>query len=606
MTRRLWLTILASVVMIAIAVLATSFLRPRHNIIIFVADGLRYDAVNPVDAPEMSRVRAQGVDFADSHSLFPTVTTANASAIATGHALGDTGDYANSVYLGPKPLKTAFLSLLPFYEDDGVIGEANARFGGNYLNEVSLLHVLNRAGWSTAALGKQGPVWVQDVLAGVGGDSTLIIDDRSGDVGGVPVPKETVAAIKAAGLDWPTPDRGLNDGSGSAIMAGTLSANVEQQDWFAKVATEVVLPRFAAKKRPFAMVFWSRDPDGTQHNQGDSLNTLTPGINGPTVKAAVRNADADLARLRTALVKLGIDKTTDIVVTADHGFSTITKQSATSDAAKATYPDVPAGFLPPGFLGMDLGKALDLPVWEPNGLAFTVPGHPRSGNAILGRDPSHPDILIGANGGAELFWFPTVVDKRAMAQRIIAALSPQDYVAAFFTADAMGDVPGALPLSVLRFKGSARTPPPDMMLSLRSAVIPGCARPLLCAAEVTDGSLQQGQGSHGALNRANTRNMMAAIGPDFRQGYVDPAPVSNADWVPTLAKAVGLRLPSRGSLTGRVMEEALRSGPPAPRARAERLSSKPGPNGFVSAVDVQRLDGRIYVDAASRSVRFKP
>ena len=145
-----------------------------------------------------------------------------------------------------------------------------------------------------------------------------------------------------------------------------------------------------------------------------------------------------------------------------------------------------------------------------------------------------------------------------------------------------------------------------MALSLRSYVIPGCGRPLLCAAEITDGGLQQGQGSHGALSRANTRNMMAAIGPDFRRGYVDPAPVSNADWAPTLAKAVGVSLPSKGKLSGRVMEEALRGGPRAPRSRAERLSSRPGPNGFVSAVDVQRLGARNYVDAASRSVGFRP
>ena len=168
MTRRLWLTVLGACALVAALVLAATALKPRHNIIIFVADGLRYEAVNPVDAPEMSRLRAEGVDFANSHSLFPTVTTANASAIATGHLLGDTGDYANSNYLGPQPFKSAFLSLIPFYEDDGVIAEANSRFGGNYLNEVSLLHGLHQAGWSTAALGKQGPVLVQDAPAADG------------------------------------------------------------------------------------------------------------------------------------------------------------------------------------------------------------------------------------------------------------------------------------------------------------------------------------------------------------------------------------------------------------------------------------------------------
>ncbi|PNA38556.1 alkaline phosphatase family protein, partial [Pseudomonas sp. MPR-AND1A] len=92
-------------------------------------------------------------------------------------------------------------------------------------------------------------------------------------------------------------------------------------------------------------VFWSRAPDGTQHNQGDSLQTLAPGINGPTSLAAIKNASNDLQRLRDALKALGLDATTDIIVTADHGFSTITRQSATSAAAKLSFRDTPKGFL---------------------------------------------------------------------------------------------------------------------------------------------------------------------------------------------------------------------------------------------------------------------
>ena len=102
------------------------------------------------------------------------------------------------------------------------------------------------------------------------------------------------------------------------------------------------------------LVFWSRDPDGTQHNQGDSPNALTPGINGPTTLASIRNADADLGRLRAALKRLGLEATTDIVVTADHGFSVTSKASATSPRPARTIPTCPEGELPPGFLALDL------------------------------------------------------------------------------------------------------------------------------------------------------------------------------------------------------------------------------------------------------------
>ena len=67
-----------------------------HNIVLFVPDGLRALSVTQDSAPTMAAVRDKGVNFKNSHSLFPTFTTANASAMATGHHLGDTGNYSNT------------------------------------------------------------------------------------------------------------------------------------------------------------------------------------------------------------------------------------------------------------------------------------------------------------------------------------------------------------------------------------------------------------------------------------------------------------------------------------------------------------------------------
>src|SRR5450759_527032 len=69
-----------------------------RNLIPFVPDGLRGQIVTPQTAPAMAEVRDKGVNFRNSHSLFPTFTTANASAMATGHYLGDTGDFSNTIY----------------------------------------------------------------------------------------------------------------------------------------------------------------------------------------------------------------------------------------------------------------------------------------------------------------------------------------------------------------------------------------------------------------------------------------------------------------------------------------------------------------------------
>ncbi len=58
-----------------------------------------------------------------------------------------------------------------------------------------------------------------------------------------------------------------------------------------------------------------------------------PGINGPSGLAGTRDADTMLGELLDALKEQGLDKTTDVFVTADHGFTTISHASATSPSA---------------------------------------------------------------------------------------------------------------------------------------------------------------------------------------------------------------------------------------------------------------------------------
>src|ERR1700728_3715054 len=84
-----------------------------HNLILFVPDGLRALMVTPENAPVMAALRDEGVNFTNPHSLFPTFTTANASAMATGHYLGDTGDFSNTIFTG-YPVAAAGGSVTPF------------------------------------------------------------------------------------------------------------------------------------------------------------------------------------------------------------------------------------------------------------------------------------------------------------------------------------------------------------------------------------------------------------------------------------------------------------------------------------------------------------
>jgi hypothetical protein len=595
MTRWL-LSVCAALVLGGTAPQAVAVEAVPHNVIIFVADGLRSRVVTPERAPALASVRREGVDFRNSHSLYPTITTPNASTIATGHLLGDTGNFGNSLFVA-FATPSAAGSPTPPLENDAVLSDMNEHFGGNYLDEESVLAAAQRAGLSTAAIGKLGPVAIQSVTSR-DGKGTIIIDDGTGRPSGIVLSAEIAAAIQATGLPVEAPSRGANDRAGSATTPGTLTANIDQQAWFLDVATKVLLPRFKAAGRPFVMVYWSRDPDGTQHNQGDSLGTLTPGINGPTSMAAIRNADNNLAGLRAALSVLGLADTTDVIVTADHGFSTVSKQSHTSPAAKASYSDVPKGQLPPGFLAIDLAVAMQAPLYEPAGTVQPVDWragqHPRFGSALIGADPKKPAVVVAANGGTDLIYLPT--HDRRLARRIVKALLAQDYTSAVFVNDALGPVQGALPMSAVGLTGAARTPQPDIVVGFRSEST-GCDDPELCAAEVADTSLQQGQGIHGTFSRADTHNFMAAIGPDFKAGFVDPNPTSNADVGMTAAHLLGLTIAPKGHLHGRVLAEALVGGK-ASMVTRRRRSSPAAKGGLATVLQVQRTDGVTYFDVA--------
>jgi hypothetical protein len=576
---------------------------PRaHNIILFIPDGLRGLKVTHDTAPTMAMIRDMGVNFRNSHSLFPTFTTANASGMATGHYLGDTGDFSNTIYSGyPTHVPDAPSTVTPFLENDIVLGDVNQHFHGNYLDEDTILKIARAQGFSTAAIGKVGPILIFDSTER-SGLHTIIIDDatgmndKDGHPVGIPLSDEIKAALQKAGLPLVAPTRGDNGVPGTFETPGTAAANIAQQAYFADVVTKVLLPIFKARNKPFIIVFWSRDPDGSQHNQGDSLNALIPGINGPTSLAGIKNADDNLHQIVQAVNDLGLADTTDIMVAADHGFSTISKQSKTSLAAKTHYPDVPAGFLPPGFLAVDLAKSLNLPLFHPNTNNSPVPadGYPKSGNALIGNDPNKPDIVIAANGGSDLIYLPN--NDKALAARVVDILLKQDYVSGLFVDDRLGSIAGTLPLGAINLAGNAVTPAPAIAVNFSSSAT-GCDTPVLCTAEVADTGLQQGQGTHGSFSRADTMNFMAAIGPDFKKGFVDEAPVSNADFGRTIAHILKLDIPAKGRLLGRAIDEAMPNGQ-MPDVQKHTLQSPPAANGLRTILNYQQIGTVKYFDAA--------
>src|SRR5205085_4763539 len=143
-------------------------------------------------------------------------------------------------------------------------------------------------------------------------------------------------------------------------------------------------------------------------------------------------------------------------------------ESRTSPAAKMTYEDTPHGFLPMGFVAIDLARALKLPLFDPNHKNAPVAdnAHPRAGNGLLGKDPAKPDVVVATNGGSDLIYLPN--NDRKLAGRIVKALLEQDYVSGLFVRDDLGRLPGTLPLSAVSMEGKAVTPHPAIVVNFRS------------------------------------------------------------------------------------------------------------------------------------------
>jgi hypothetical protein len=576
--RRLIVALFMAWAPVAIAVGAEPA-RP-HNILLFVVEGLRPGMINDQTAPAISDLLKRGVHFSNSHAVFPTLGTPNAAALATGHLPGDTGDFGDTIHTAFS-VRVAGDTQTPPLESDPVLGEIDDHFAGDYLNEETFLRAAAQANLSTAVVGRTGPSLIFDHTERTG-QQTVVVDDQTGHPGGIPLSPGMQAALHELAMPAEAPIHGDNFGDPAAKLSGT-------PDWFVGVTTRAVLPMFKNRGKPFILVFWSHDPNGI------------PGINGPASLSAIKQGDRELTKLLASLKELGLDATTDVILTSDHGLSTISKESATSYAATQSYKDVPPALLPPGFVAIDIAHGLRMKLFDPDAdgaLAKSSPlpagSFPTRGNGLIGDEPAHPSVVVAANGGSDLIYLPA--QDKALAARVIQILSVQDYVSGLFVDSRLGTMPGTLSLAAIGLEGTAFTPTPAIIVNFRSFSL-GCADPTTCGVEVSDTVRQQGQGSYGSFSRADTRNVMGAIGPGFRVAYRDPAPVSNADIGKTISWLLGLKPKEKGTRVGRVLTEATPNGAMV-GSRPLVIRSEPDSADVTTVVKYQAIGLTRYFDAA--------
>jgi len=254
-------------------------------ILIVVMDGLRPDSINQEDTPTVFRLRREGVNYVNSHSVFPTVTRVNAAAISTGHYPDVNGLMSNSMFV------PAVLPNLPFNTGDyRELLKLRDATQGRLLFAPSLAEYLKARGLKFAA-----------VSSGSTG-SALLLNHRA---------PEGVGVLVNGNFD-PGKRVAYPDETNSIILSrfGTApkEENSEAVDWADRVLREYVLPEL----KPDVVIDWQTEPDGSQHRFGTG---------SPEARKALANSDRNLALTLAKLNELGLGDKTDVIVASDHGFS---------------------------------------------------------------------------------------------------------------------------------------------------------------------------------------------------------------------------------------------------------------------------------------------
>jgi len=112
------------------------------------------------------------------------------------------------------------------------------------------------------------------------------------------------------------------------------------------------------------------------------------------------------------------------------------------------------------------------------------------------------------------------------------------------------------------------------------------------AEDVTDG----GVAGHGTSSPYDVHATLIAAGPDFKEHAVSDAPTGNVDMAPTLLKLLGLAVPQ--TMSGRVLDEALRSGPLPSAVRVDRttVSVATADGSYRLTAHLSSAAGRQYLD----------
>jgi arylsulfatase A-like enzyme len=538
--------------------------------------------------PNYFALARSGVVFADHHAVYPTFTMMNSASIATGTYPGVHGFYGNVVYAPQARGKNAKgvqidFAAPAFIEDFGIVEAVRDSYQGKLTLVSTMLQVAQAKGLSTAAIGKFGAAFIQDYQRG-----GLILDEDAAmplsfatelQHAGYALPRNTLNAYDAGALAL-AKDNGdptapiaiakLNDGQTANPLDRTGALSRRGFTYLTDVFVNYILPQ----KRPDLTVFWSKEPDATNHAYGPgTYNSID----------ATKLNDEILGRVMDKLRQLGWEQSTDIIITQDHNHSTVSGDVAhfplrgivdggvgapdLSGYAVSGFVRTAALLTQDGLQAYDGAGCRDVPTLS--GILFDGTHlHPTRHDAdgsVCGKAQRYTSpkyvvpkplpagsIVVAANAGSDYLFVPDG-DPNTVKAAVVSLQSRLQF-GAIFVSDRYGNIPGTLPMSLIHTENPVAGRGPDIIVSFTfDDNVAVTDRPgIIYASSVNR------RGDHGSFSPTDTHITMMAHGPDFKSDLYDPLPTANVDIAPTIARILRLSMPD---VQGRVLEEALQGGP---------------------------------------------
>lgn len=278
---------------------ATEQFNQSRHVVVVVWDGMRPDFVSEQNTPTLWKLAREGIVFRNHHSVYPSATMVNGTALVTGMYPGKNGIIANHAYRPDIDMHHSIdVELSP------AVTKGDEVSHGRYISAPTIAELVQRAGGRTVMTAAKtvGLLLDRNVEHAAGSPSA----NKANETRAEPLQARVRSVTLFAGKSLP-PDI-------SGLLTETLgpfpAEHLQQDTWTTKAVTNVLWKDGV----PQLSILWLGQPDLTQHESA-------PGA--PAALAAIKSADENLAAVLAALDRQKARDTTDVFIVSDHGFSTI-------------------------------------------------------------------------------------------------------------------------------------------------------------------------------------------------------------------------------------------------------------------------------------------